>query len=532
MTRVLIPAGFLLLLLLAIWKRGSEADARHEPRPEPPSSARLAATDPPVLVGRPNDRPRSVPEPDDFPSHDTQRALAAQPRILRHAAPLGGRCVDSSGRPLAGVHVHFRAHWGREREFTCVADADGRFSREDTPLWAWEVTVADEELWAETMFVAPPRTDLLLTAYRPTRIRGWLHPPAGEDLPPCVPIFNLESGSTSLARMGRFEILVRPGKATLATWVRLRKQPIRTLSVEEGDTLTGVRLALPPDPASSRTPPPPPPPPAERTRSVHWDGRDLDVDISSVIAIFGSGHCARHVPRPNALQWLMLRWNDLVGVVISTSMHGVWYQEAATGGSIRPLRPMQATLSLRLIGEDQVPIAGGLVGLRWQRACLASAPDGWPAKPRDFVAVVGERVPGEEGRHTLRNIGAGLYDLVWWSDECRDAVLLRRDICVPFNGEDLDLGDVALPAPRPLTFRVVDGTGGPIPRALVWIHAGGAEMVTSTDARGTAIVRVNDPTAVRIRVEDYEGRTYAECRLGVDAFSWETTIALEHQLMD
>ncbi len=413
-------------------------------------------------------------------------------RLRRAVGGIEGRCVDTAGRPLAGVVLRLG-----EDEFR--SGEDGRFACASAPRRRLALTGESKSHVARPVTVVPPQSGVEVVLSRWARVRGILVPPAsGNASEAAIARAGEKWGRT--VRAGPFDVRVEPGPVE----VRRGAQVLRALTLAEGEDADVGEVELaddpPPGEADAR---------AEGDESAPWidlefAGADLPyLSLGATFDDLGYRPLGYAHPEEGPVR-LTLPSERLRALVIGHVFDGPrWRTPAAVRTRVELRTPRAAHVSLRLVDGRGQSVEDGIVAVRWSDGHAIAATCRRALAPwfaRSGVVRADTLGPGE---FRIDGVTAGAYDLAW-SAEGDDWLRLAAEVVMPDPPVALELGEIRLPEPASLRVRAVTALGPP-PFAIVRVSAAGGESFVRAGADGMATAPVGDRAGLVVEVETADG---------------------------
>jgi hypothetical protein len=431
--------------------------------------------------------------------------------------------VDDRGRPVAGASVS-------SRKGSAVTDRRGI---------AWLPTIlgghnmpSQDRYWrtitASAAGYAPVNTkghnatphEVIRLANRGSVLAGTCVDEAGRPLAgivlrtdgdwwnPGVTLVTDESGRFETDRAPRRRMMLHVSSS------HYRSDTVEVVPPQTGIAVTATKREHPVRPGIR------PDSPKRRAPEAVKTGPEIVVDavgeegLNSLWAGFGAGEVLRLVEKFKAdgkpvtlrlpledLRWLAIGWYPaatLVDVPVGTRRVSLSLEKtAAVRGSI--------------VDRRGRTISGGWIVLRWpgSRETARSIPVGVPWGPPNAEHAA-------DAHFTLDGVGPGRYDVAWVTRFLREAVVLKRNVVMPREPENLDLGRLVVrPTETPFRVLVTDEEGSPVEDAVVTIDIDTPPAAARTDRDGVAEFLLYDRSGFAIEVSA-EGFTTKRTRTSTD----------------
>jgi hypothetical protein len=506
----------LIALVLVAWlaSRCREDRARKAPGPAPDPEPTVESPPSPAGSGVTEAKPPEEKAPARDPIVDDGILdLLAHENVDPGSSPDSSRpnavlVVDDRGRPVAGASVY-------SRRGSAVTDQRGI---------AWIPTImgghnmpSQDRYWrtitASAPGFAPVNTkghnskphEVVRLANRGSVLAGTCvdeegRPVAGVALKtsgdwwnPGVTIVTDETGRFETDRAPRRRMMLHVSSS------HYRSDAVEVVPPQTGIAMTVTKRERPVRPGSR------PDSPKRRAPEVAKAGPEFVVDaigtegLNSLWAGFGNGEVLCLVKKfktDGKPVNLRLPREDLRWLAIG------WYP-AATLRDV-PIGTRRVSLSLKktacvhggLVNRRGRAIPGGWIALRWpgSRETARSIPVGIP-----FGLPGADRPEGAS--FTIDGVGPGRYDVVWNTRFLRESVVLKRNVVMPEEPVNVDLGTLVV-RPTATAFRVLvtDERGAPVEGAVVEIGSDTPPAAARTDRDGIATFSLYDLTGFGIEV--------------------------------
>ncbi|MBN2491192.1 MAG: carboxypeptidase regulatory-like domain-containing protein [Planctomycetes bacterium] len=435
---------------------------------------------------------------------------------LHRARHVSGRCIDAAGAPVAGVSIGLKAEgWSNGPEIRLTTDPQGRFRSHELAPQEYGLTVIDRCWIARPHRIVPPDEDIVVLVFRPARVQGRLevYVPGGDrrgSRRSLSETFELrtspEGRRVHVDYDGIFAFDCVPGLVT----VGCGEQELGRFFLREGEQRTGLSLVLCVAGVASKE---------ERSATQDSDADAVPIDLllrgreEHTAAIF-----AYDAARGLRVIASRLQASGMPQTVRCPLPRPAWLAaDSSAAGCMQravpdPACPVHldiertARVCGSVVDDRGRPVAHGYVAVRWAgtRWRVRTASTQWRMRPPGETHHQYSRY-SRSGQFSIARIGPGCYDLVWGTrHDPGDRAMLCRALRMPEPPRDIDVGVLVVDARSTrVQVRVIDATGGPVPRAIVRLREGRfVRMAARADLAGLAEFHTADPYELEVEASD------------------------------